>query len=431
MEGNLSSLGQALGPHLNTRSQQHYADGSYRLSSPTQQMQASTSSHPAMFAPNGGGPLRSPTMKRKQSDHAPANLPQKRRRDPEDDYDGEGGAGSKHWSDEEKSKLFTWLMGPGNDDHWNNLRATKNSCLRDCAQEVFAGKKTYQALKGCYERNCHLWRQLDVFQEFNTLNGYGSIQAQPEKDRLREHERRIQAAHKAGVEIGNLNARVVDHWFMTGWFQLFASRHERGVLRPSDSHQLTAAPNGSGTQDVEPEDPGMEDEPPVEYHEPPMNTLTMHTLPHSLMQSYVGPSTLTSRESVTPTVTTATSGIPPVPSTPSTSHLQDQSSVTVNVTNTVLQQYMEFLRTQTQYSRMKLEYLRRREEREERDRMERRELERQRLDREAQNEFEYKKTVALSKEKADRAIQVLGNVAVDATIKQYASDYLKKMFASD
>lgn len=208
-------------------------------------------------------------------------------------------------------------------------------------------------------------------------------------------------------------------------------RHERGVLRPSDSHQLTAAPNGSGTQDVEPEDPGMEDEPPVEYHEPPMNTLTMHTLPHSLMQSYVGPSTLTSRESVTPTVTTATSGIPPVPSTPSTSHLQDQSSVTVNVTNTVLQQYMEFLRTQTQYSRMKLEYLRRREEREERDRMERRELERQRLDREAQNEFEYKKTVALSKEKADRAIQVLGNVAVDATIKQYASDYLKKMFASD
>ena len=49
-----------------------------------------------------------------------------------DQYDMDGNVqGAKHWTDEEKSKLFTWLMGPGQEDHWNSLRATKNSCLRE------------------------------------------------------------------------------------------------------------------------------------------------------------------------------------------------------------------------------------------------------------------------------------------------------------
>lgn len=57
----------------------------------------------------------------------------KRRRDDDGDtYDIDGnGQGAKHWTDEEKTKLFTWLMGQGQDEHWNALRATKNSCLRE------------------------------------------------------------------------------------------------------------------------------------------------------------------------------------------------------------------------------------------------------------------------------------------------------------
>jgi len=56
----------------------------------------------------------------------------KRRKDGEEESFGdEQGQGAKHWSDEEKSKLFMWLMGPQSDDHWASLRATKNSCLRD------------------------------------------------------------------------------------------------------------------------------------------------------------------------------------------------------------------------------------------------------------------------------------------------------------
>lgn len=72
-------------------------------------------------------------MKRKQIDPSLGGGVPKRRREGDDGdvFDNEGGQGAKHWTDEEKSKLFTWLMGQGQDDHWNSLRATKNSCLRD------------------------------------------------------------------------------------------------------------------------------------------------------------------------------------------------------------------------------------------------------------------------------------------------------------
>jgi hypothetical protein len=77
-------------------------------------------------------------MKRKQVDGSMNAQTHKRRRetagggDEGEPYDLDGNAqGAKHWTDEEKSKLFTWLMGPGQEDHWNSLRATKNSCLRE------------------------------------------------------------------------------------------------------------------------------------------------------------------------------------------------------------------------------------------------------------------------------------------------------------
>lgn len=59
----------------------------------------------------------------------------KRRREGEengDDHENhESGLGAKHWTDEEKTRLFNWLMAPDQDDHWSSLRAAKNSCLRE------------------------------------------------------------------------------------------------------------------------------------------------------------------------------------------------------------------------------------------------------------------------------------------------------------
>jgi hypothetical protein len=97
-----------------------------------------------------------PHLKRKPGSDGMGGHALKRRRDTDegggvggDGFDGEnGGQGAKHWTDEEKTKLFEWLMAPGQDEHWNALRATKNSCLR----EVWA----LESLSGAVERSSYL-----------------------------------------------------------------------------------------------------------------------------------------------------------------------------------------------------------------------------------------------------------------------------------
>ncbi|KAI0035411.1 hypothetical protein K488DRAFT_43426, partial [Vararia minispora EC-137] len=46
------------------------------------------------------------------------------------DVDGQAG-GARHWTDDEKTTLFTWLMGVGQDDHFDALRTKKNTCFRE------------------------------------------------------------------------------------------------------------------------------------------------------------------------------------------------------------------------------------------------------------------------------------------------------------
>jgi hypothetical protein len=50
--------------------------------------------------------------------------------DPDVGEDG-GAGGARHWTDDEKTKLFRWLMGPNEDEHFDALRTKKNTCFRD------------------------------------------------------------------------------------------------------------------------------------------------------------------------------------------------------------------------------------------------------------------------------------------------------------
>jgi hypothetical protein len=80
----------------------------------------------------GQDPTRA-AIKRKDGPDASSVVSKRSRKaeDGEEDEDAGAGAGLKHWTDEDKTKLFTWLMGPGQDEHFNSLRASKNSCLRE------------------------------------------------------------------------------------------------------------------------------------------------------------------------------------------------------------------------------------------------------------------------------------------------------------
>jgi len=108
-------------------------------------------------------------MKRKQVDGTMNAQTQKRRRetaggggDEGDSYDMDGNVqGAKHWTDEEKTKLFTWLMGPGQEEHWNSLRATKNSCLREVRPhasliQLSTSQDTFSVLQKFSEAKRHI-----------------------------------------------------------------------------------------------------------------------------------------------------------------------------------------------------------------------------------------------------------------------------------
>ncbi|TRM64242.1 hypothetical protein BD626DRAFT_491202 [Schizophyllum amplum] len=466
-----AGIGQALASHL--APPPYPRADAYRIASPAPApAPPSPVHHQVAFAPQ-----TSPALKRKQTEQTLlTHAPPKRRRDAEDTpdtYDPEGGGqGAKHWTDDEKTKLFQWLMGNNMDEHWNALRATKNSCLRDCASEVFDNKKTYQALKGCYERNFNIFRQIYAFENYCAQSGHPDLSAYGETDRIREYERRLQSAKRAGCDVGNINARTVDHWRRNGWYDLFYRRWngDPATTRPV----TTRATNGTGTS-VAPEQPdddgpdytdgagtSMPSAPPPTNTAlsfinmgppptaaPPSSHMPPPSHPHYAAHPGPGPGPSSNTQySHTPVPAPAQPPPQPAPAPapapilpPPTSHaLAAQSPaghegpVTITLTQPMLAAYMQFLQTQTQNlqvqtqtNKLKLDYLRRKEEREERESRERYEVERLRVERE-EREHEHTKHAASVKQKSDRAIDLLGNPAVDPSIKQVAGDYLKKLF---
>ncbi|KAF8896246.1 hypothetical protein BD779DRAFT_1608543 [Infundibulicybe gibba] len=396
------SLGQALGTHLQGVQVRKYRNLS--TSPPSITQNGGPSQHPTAsplaFTVSTGH--TSPVLKRKPVDGTMPQASKRSRRDPDDgdgfDIDGTG-QGAKHWTDEEKTKLFTWLMGPGQDDHWNALRATKNSCLRECAVEVFESKKTYQALKGCYERNFNLFKQIYVFESYNAQNGNGSVLQLSESDRLREYERRLQTARKALCDVGNITARTIDHWHRVGWYDLFYRRWhgDPATTRPVQSRTSGAGASNSGGG----EDPDGDDDQPIDFNDVPF-VHNVNGIPHDHPPP---PQPFTNGRPPPPvSPTTAPNGTGPLPST------SDPTLVNVTLTQGMITTYLH--------------------EREEKESMQRREMERLKMEREAA-EFEHNKQSAIVKQNADKAITLLGNPNIEASIKLAASDYLKKLFSTD
>ncbi|KAJ6577409.1 hypothetical protein B0H19DRAFT_1119717 [Mycena capillaripes] len=433
------SLGQALGPHINVQgsSYSRQPPEGYRISqSPPTNTSSAHGTAALTFTPVNG--QSSSSAKRKQTDNVLTGHVSKRRREVEevDSYEDAGGAGAKHWTDDEKTQLFQWLMGPAHDDHWNSLRATKNSCLRECAVEVYGSKKTYQALKGCYERNFNLFKQIYAFETYHAHAGSGPITSHGEADRLRDYERRLSTARRAGCDVGNITARTIDHWHRTGWYELF---YRRWHGDPATTKPVATRAGGSSSLNaLGGDDPDVDDDQTLDFSDSPSGSNGMNSnpqppppppAPQQQIQSYVISTQQTFRETAPPPVITRAPSPPPAPPvpTPVPSTSPEQTLVNISLTQGMISAYLQFLQVQTQTGKQKLEYMRRREEREEKESQQRRELERLRMERETA-EFEHTKATATMKQKADRAIELLGSSVADASIKQAAGDYLKKLF---
>lgn len=90
---------------------------------------------------------------------------------------------------------------------------------------------------------------------------------------------------------------------------------------------------------------------------------------------------------------------------------------------------LQVLQAQVQHSKLKMDYLKRRDEREEKESLVRQELERRRFERE-QADRENNKESGM-KQRAQLAMEIMGNPIVDASVRQAAVDYLKKLLATD
>ncbi|KAF9223489.1 hypothetical protein BS17DRAFT_767339 [Gyrodon lividus] len=432
------SLNQALGSHLTPTlsSRPTFHEGAYRL----------TDSPPTIIDPNGtarstqvvAGASHSPiheftvpmtndspaanALKRKHADGAnPISNGQvgKRRREGEEmgEFDSDSVHGSKHWTEDEKTKLFTWLMGQGEDEHWSALRTAKNSCFRECAVEVFGGKKTYQALKGCYERNFNLFKQIYAFEGFHALSGSGLVTSINEGDRLREYERRIQLARKGGCDVGNLSARSIDHWHRIGWWN-----GDPATTRTLTRHNGNASASGGVgcVEEVDDEDNALDmsmSEPPPAAH----TRTPSHSRPMS-SQHFTGTDHATGEAgaSNSPNRLVALNHKPVSPQ-------PEQSPVNLSIPQSLMTTCLQLLQAQAQHSKLKLDYLRRREEREEKESSARREMERIRSERE-QADWEHNKESITIKQRAQLATDLLSNPVVDGSVRQAAVEYLKKLF---
>ncbi|KAG6909966.1 hypothetical protein DXG01_014235 [Tephrocybe rancida] len=410
-------------------------------------------SHSPLFTVTTGH--TSPGLKRKQVDTTMNTQVLKRRRDEDgDSFDLDGtGQGAKHWTDEEKSKLFNWLMGAGQDEHWNSLRATKNSCLRECANEVFGSKKTYQALKGCYERNFNLFKQIYAYELYHAhaqnLSSYN------EADRLREYERRLQSARKAGCDVGNVTARTIDHWHRLGWYDLFYRRWhgDPATTRPIQPRTSNAVgTNQNGGDDIDLDD----DTPQINFPDPTtsmmpngINPSVSHDRPHPTTQNpmnYINPQTLrepvVSHSSASPITNPSGSrsgqqnnnvNVNPVPPTPIISSAPPPNSepaLNLAIPQQLVNTLGQYLQMQMQIGKLKLECLRRREERDDKDSTHRRDMERMRLERETV-EYEHKKKKSTQDEMTSRALSLLENPNIDESTRKAAGDYLKKLFEAN
>ncbi|KAJ3475507.1 hypothetical protein NLI96_g11791 [Meripilus lineatus] len=185
---------------------------------------------------------------------------------------GNTAGGAKHWTDDEKGKLFNWMLN--SDEHWEMFATQMNTIFRDAAARLFDNKKSFTALKSCYHRNVETFKQIYAFEVFlaQYSTGVSSESADPHDiihapippsfpssiHRQTFLERKLEAARTiGGIPVGNLNVKVIDHWYRMGWYSLFRKRYredpQTGQLAPY--HGPATFPSESQTAPLFPQPP--------------------------------------------------------------------------------------------------------------------------------------------------------------------------------
>ncbi|KIP04391.1 hypothetical protein PHLGIDRAFT_195715 [Phlebiopsis gigantea 11061_1 CR5-6] len=172
-----------------------------------------------------------------------------------EDSDVGPSGGPKHWTDEEKSRLFHWLLD--SDERWEAFGTKMNTVFREGSTQLFNSRKSFTALKSCYHRNLEIFKQMYVFEAFlaeaaassaqsettgpiasTSTNGTISLEPSEVADcpvppaffsATERHvflDRKLELAKTHNVPVSNLSVKVIDHWFDMEWFALFKRRFQ-------------------------------------------------------------------------------------------------------------------------------------------------------------------------------------------------------------
>lgn len=96
----------------------------------------------------------------------------------------------------------------------------------------------------------------------------------------------------------------------------------------------------------------------------------------------------------------------------------------------MLNTFMQYCQAQTHASKMKIEYLRRREEREEKEHRAKMESEQLRLERD-RYELDQLRSTSFSKLKTEKAFELLGRNDIDPNVRKAASELVRKILQED
>lgn len=199
------------------------------------------------------------------------------------------------------------------------------------------------------------------------------------------------------------------------------------ITRPPTRHNTNGVPGGAGgtvnSDDIEDEDNSLDvldspHAPPPQAARTPPYSQPVNAQPSAVLDRLAmeaGPSSSPSR--------------PMVPAQRPASPQPEQPHIHFTVPQNLMAACLQLLQAQVQHSKLKIDYLRRREEREEKESSIRQELERRRFERE-QADRENNKESGM-KQRVQLAMDLMGNPIVDASVRQAAVDYLKKLLATD
>ncbi|KAG6883809.1 hypothetical protein C0992_007728, partial [Termitomyces sp. T32_za158] len=141
------------------------------------------------------------------------------------------------WTDDERTELFEYLMGPDADTRFAKLKVNATKVFKTAAEELFMGKykNRHEALKGQYERSLKIFSYILAYKGITGGGGDADEVNQSDQEDTREDlKERIEAARNRGSVVGSLSPAQLERWYKNGWFELFRTRHAKSpkIVRP-------------------------------------------------------------------------------------------------------------------------------------------------------------------------------------------------------